>query len=237
VTVRSDKNLGYAGGNNLAFASAAPFEPEVVFVINPDVTFAGGSLRDASAEVLALGNAASGAKTLHRGKPLSGLGTMNPWTGAARELADADVEARSKALLFYPMGHFLALGSDTWRALGGLTDDYFLFCEELDLALRLVNSGGRIAALKSVQIEHEKGITTGAVEGVNTKSNLSYRHATRSRVILYRSHRNLKKYLVPMVASRLLWSIGILVRSGPASAIAVLAGLRDGLSWRKTKVD
>jgi N-acetylglucosaminyl-diphospho-decaprenol L-rhamnosyltransferase len=228
-TVRSETNLGYAAGNNRAFDAAGAFDPEVVFVINPDVTFDAGSLRAAGDRVAARPDCAFGASTRHGGDRLSGLGELNVWTGAAHELAGRSAADRRFA---HPMGHFLGLGTDSWRALGGLSEDFFLFCEELDLALRLRGTGGCVDSLDEIVIDHEKGLTTGAVRDPRQKSLLAYRHATRSRVVLYRRHRELGKYLPPMIAARLLWSLGLLIRSGPGPAQAVLAGLRDGIVWK-----
>jgi N-acetylglucosaminyl-diphospho-decaprenol L-rhamnosyltransferase len=232
-TVRSDSNLGYAGGNNLAFGTAETSDPDVVFVINPDVTFKLGSLRATGDEVNERIDCVSGAHTMHGKTLMSGLGRMNALTGAASEIPENMLDRSIIGPWVHPMGHFLGLRADTWRSLGGLSDSYFLFCEELDLTLRLKDSGGQIDVLHSIVIEHEKGLTSGGVDDTRAKSTVAFRHATRSRVVLYRSHAKLKKYLLPMIAARLVWSLGLLVRSGPSAALAVLRGLRDGLTWKR----
>lgn len=228
-TSKPAKNLGYAGGNDYAWAQLADHHAEVdsVFVVNPDVRVVEGRLDDLIREVQAAAGTIFSVRTHSGGEVLTGQGILARATGRSKQ-AVVD-SARPKGIL-YAGGHFIAMQEELWSRLGGLSDTYFLYCEEIDLALRLGEEGivDRILSFDAVTVEHDGGMTTGSEVSKGRKSPVTHYHSSRSRVILYRSHRAVRPYLLSMIATRLLWAILVSVRETPRNGLAVVTGIISG---------
>lgn len=227
VLVRSDSNLGYAGGNNLAYRSCRDWKPDSVFVVNPDVTLFKGTLIAAADQIAANEKTLLGART--RGpRGDAGLWTMRRWDGKTRELAASD-SASGRTSIAYPSGHLIAVSAQTWEELAGFSEDFFLFSEEVDLVLRARQLGVGVGLLAEFEVQHEVGLTTGSSTTLEDRSTTTFFHASRSRIILYRKHRSLKPYLISALVARAAWSLFVQLRVGRDAGTAIRRGVRAGL--------
>lgn len=230
VATASPKNSGYAGGNNFAWRSIKDPRSDAIFVINPDVLVTHGDLSKLADEVRASPDAIFGVRTDQDGLQSSGLARLRAATGESEQILDADSVGQDP--LAYPGGHFLALSRSLWESLGGFSEDFFLYAEEVDLALRArANSAGALRASRSVEVAHAgAGSTSDPDHGA--KSRLTFFHGSRSRVILYRKHRPLKRFLIPLVVTRFIWAAALTLRGKRDSGSAVVGGLLNGLRWK-----
>lgn len=236
ITHRSDSNSGFSAGNNAGYDRIASFDPDVVIIINPDVILLQAKLDDAVQQIMSDSRVIFGAKTISGGIVISGLASVSVLTGKSRELLPEDRIRKSD--IIYPSGHFIAMRNDLWKSVDGLSEDYFLFGEEADLILRLsrLYSDTRVECLNSVLVSHTGGLTSGASKSLVSKSHLTFEHATRSSVILFRKHSPLRRWLPLIVAARTIYALRAAVVAGPTAAKAVFSGLRGGLSWRGNDV-
>lgn len=225
--VRSEANLGYAGGNNLAYRSCHDWKPDAVLVVNPDVTCSDGTLSGAVDQIAANEKTVFGART-RSAHGDAGLWTMRRWDGRTRELA-ASESASDRHSITYPSGHLIAASAQTWEALAGFSEDFFLFSEEVDLVLRARQVGVEVGLLAELEVQHEMGLTTGSSRTLEERSITTYFHASRSKVILYRKHRSLKRFLISAVVARAAWSLLVQLRVGRDAGSAVRRGIRSGL--------
>ena len=227
-------NLGYAGGNNFAWSllSEVASTIEVVVVANPDVEVTAGSLAELTRAVREQPNTLFGVSTVTGGISYSGLGAINRRSGQSRQVALA--EPPTPAELAYPTGHFLVTPRRLWEQLDGLSEDYFLYSEEIDLVLRAREDDRStvIGTMDALSLQHSGGLTTGSGDSLAEKSMATYLHGTRSRIILFRKHADLKRYAPLIVTARLLWSLRVLGVAGYPSAKAVWSGVAQGLLWR-----
>lgn len=220
-------NLGFGAGNNFGYARLARRygDPSVVVVANPDTRVIQGDL-DA---VLALADVLAPhvwvARTVGNGSP--GLYRLQPATG--RSLPITAVRGRPNELV-YPGGHFLLMPQHIWRRVDGFAEDFFLYGEELDLILRLQNDQpGVIAEVSSaLTVTHQGAASMSTDRAVS----VGYREATRSRVILYRRHRLLNRWLPVLTVSRVGFAALLFLRGRRTAAQAVVSGLWDGWSRR-----
>ena len=191
--VRTGGNLGFAGGNNVALRSIlARGDFDYVWLLNndtvvrpdalgqlvlrmhdkPDAGFCGSTLRryDAPEQVQAFGGAA-----------------YNRWLGIARLLdgpeppaAAEEVEAR----LAYVMAASLLASRSLLEGVGVLSEDYFLFFEELDWATR---ARGRftLAYAPASVVYHKGGTSTGSWDPHHRLTDF---HMTRSQLVYARKH-------------------------------------------------
>lgn len=231
---RSSNNLGYAGGNNAAWralhSASAGSSPSSLIVVNPDVRLKKGSIGDLEQELLRDPNRPFSAPTVTSRGLLSGQGAVHKWTGRTRQLAPGS--AVSPHEYVYPGGHFLALSGELWKRMGGFSEDFFLYCEEADLGLRLESHGlsSPPAVSTSVVVAHSEGLST--TSGGGSKSLVTYEHSTRSRIVLFRKHRKLRGGLLPMVVARILWAMQSRFQGRRQESKAILIGIRNGFRWQ-----
>lgn len=228
VLTRSSYNAGYAGGNNLAAMALGHLSPAALVVINPDVSIRSGVFSDLLAEVLLAPTVLFGASTKSGSRELSGIAAISCLSGRSIELEVWPKRLRIPHVA-YPSGHFIALSSQMWRDLGGFDESYFLYSEEADMVLRSARLDGSIAVTRSIEIEHAGGLTTGSMHGGGTRSDITLYHATRSRVLLFRKHRSIRRYLPTVFGARLAWSCAVLFRQGSRAFRQVIRGLASGL--------
>lgn len=225
--VAAPGNLGYGRGNNFGYAHLTGLygTPEVVVIVNPDTRVDSGSLRtilDEARDARTL----SVARTTEHGIASAGLFKIERPTG--RTVAIESLEG-SAASLVYPKGHFLIVPHAAWELAGGFADDYFLYGEEIDFALTLESLLGNVRArvTDAVTVSHERRGSTS--NSTKAKSLVTLREASRSRVVLYKRHARLRKWLLPLLTTRLGYAAIQLFRGHVAGFRAVLSGVRAGL--------
>jgi GT2 family glycosyltransferase len=93
--------------------------------------------------------------------------------------------------------------------IGGLDDGYFMYCEEMDWALRMQEAGWRVYALPTVRVTHHEGQSSRQVRWD------AYERLWRSRFRFYRKHAH-RYPLGYRLALRLLVRVGATWRSRQA---------------------
>ncbi|MFT4264601.1 MAG: glycosyltransferase family 2 protein [Nocardioides sp.] len=226
---RSPSNGGYATGNNLAFRAVADEVFDWVFVINPDVTVDAGDLLDTVADLDVNRPDVYGFRTLQHGELQSGLARMSLWTGRTSWILHGEEPPSKSHSIVYAAGHCFATSRRTWEQVGGLHEDFFLYCEEAEYALAVELLGGRSLVLEGLSVCHASGISTGSQQG---KSALTAYNATRSAAVLLRLHRRLAYHLPVLVVVRSAWAATYAVRGRGSIARAILRGLISGTAGR-----
>ena len=214
-------NLGFAGGNNLAFRESR--DADWVVLLNPDAVAA----PDWMARLLAAADAHPevamfGCRMLAdaEGTTLDGVGDAYhvsglPWRvghgapGAGRHLAAREIFAPSGAAAMYR--------ADLLAATGGFDEDFFCYIEDVDLAFRARLLGHRALYVPDAVVVHEGSGIVG-------------RH---SDFQLYHGHRNLVwAWLRDMPWPLLLVYLPVHLAMNLVT-LAVFAGRgRAGVLWR-----
>ena len=154
--VAKQENLGFAGGAN---AGAAAASRELLVLLNPDAVPQpgfGGAIRKPLGD--GRGWAAwQGLVTAEDGAVINTVGgvlhfTGIAWAGGAGEPAPAVPRA---AEVPFVSGACLAIRRTDWQELGGFSDRYFLYHEDVDLSLRLRLRGGRIGVEPGAVVDHD----------------------------------------------------------------------------------
>jgi GT2 family glycosyltransferase len=168
--VRSDVNLGFAAGNNLARRHA---RGDWLLLLNPDTRVLG----DAIDRLLAF-SIAHPTAGITGGRTLNDDGTLNPWSCRGRPTrwglfcqAVGLTTAFRMHRLFDPsslgswqrdsvrqvdvvVGCFLMISRALWDRLGGFDEQFFMYGEETDLCLRARSLGYRPTITPDAQIVH-----------------------------------------------------------------------------------
>ncbi|MFV2013198.1 MULTISPECIES: hypothetical protein [unclassified Micromonospora] len=217
-------NVGYAAGNNLAATWLLAEGADVIWVLNPDTRIVGGVLASAL-DVLRAGDRAIGATASAAPGGGPDLGMVDLWTGQSGRPPASGVAGSSK--LVYAAGHSLLVTRRAWQDLGGFSEDFFLFYEEADMALRAARLVIPTTAVPDLAVEHTGGVATGATADMTVKSTTAYFHASRSCMVFFRKH---YRHRVPFAAAaRLGYAAKALLARRPDAATAVIRGTVAGL--------
>ena len=180
--IRSESNVGFAGGANLGAAAASG---EVLLLLNDDAAAADGFVE---AHLQTLGRhpqaAASGGRLLswdgRRHDFVRGRLTFDAHAfqvGQGRPVGELDPPAEGEALPFACGGN-LAVRRRDWEAVGGFDAELFAYFEDVELGWRLWATGRQVVAAPDAVARH-RGAATSSALGAFTRGVLFERNALR----------------------------------------------------------
>jgi len=156
-------NLGFAGG---ACAGARASGTPLLLFLNPDCVVQPGAL-----EAL---RAAAGARpgwgawqalvTLPGGGTINTSGGVTHWLGfgwtGEYEAPAPPLDAPLREVSF-ASGAALVVRREAWDAVGGFEPSYFMYAEDVDLALRLRLAGWGVGVVPAARVEHHYDFAKG----------------------------------------------------------------------------
>jgi N-acetylglucosaminyl-diphospho-decaprenol L-rhamnosyltransferase len=164
--LRNAANEGFAAGCNAGVEAAAG---DLVVLLNPDAIPAPGfceAIRRPLGEERGWA-AWMGLVTMDGGRLVNSGGGVVHFTGiawaggAGRPASEAGDRAREVA---FASGACLALPRQTWRSAGGFAPEFFMYCEDVDLSLRLRLAGGRLGCEPAARVDHAYEFAKGAAK-------------------------------------------------------------------------
>jgi len=212
--VENPGNTGFAAGCDLGAGWATG---ELLLFLNPDATVApdfAAAIRRPLAERPEWA-AWMGLVTTDGGRRVNTAGGVVhfsgiAWAGESGRPVVADERAREVGFV---SGACLAVPSQTWRREGGFPAAFFMYCEDVDLSLRLRLGGERIGIEPSARVEHDYTFVKGSDK---------WRLLERNRWATI-----LRTYPTPLLV--------LLAPALLATEIAVVAAATSG-GWRAAKV-
>jgi hypothetical protein len=203
--IRSEDNLGFAGGNNEAAKHA---RGEYLLLLNPDTVVLDGAI-----DKLMTFAAAHPDSGIWGGRTVFADGSLNPascwsrqtlWSLTSQATGLSSLFRRSS--LFNPEGMggwdregvrqvdivsgcFLLIRRELWDRLDGFHPDFFMYGEEADLCLRANALGARPMVTSQATIVHYGGASEAVRSDklrrlLAAKSLLLERHFPRSQVVV-----------------------------------------------------
>jgi len=150
------RNLGFAGGCNFGAAQAAN---DVLVFLNPDTVVSPGALERLASTVEdpSIGIAMARLRLLNQPELLNSAGTVVhitgiAWAGRYGEPAETVRELEDVPA---PSGAAMAMRRELFRELGGFTDEFFMYLEEVELGWRARLHGLRVVIDPGADVFHE----------------------------------------------------------------------------------
>lgn len=229
--IETGANLGYAGGNNVGirFALANP-ALDIIWLLNNDTVVepqTAGAIIAAFEADPRLGMLGAALRYYHRPshhQMLSGM-KFSRWTTqalgvAANSATDAPINpSEVQRETDFICGASLAVSRAFLEDVGLLDEEYFLYYEEVDWALR---NGGRyrLGFTPEAIVYHKEGASAGSSGSKGRRSALSEYHHARSKLLFGRKH---YPALLPLYfAQNLLMAVRRILRRQPDKALAIM---------------
>ena len=191
--IENESNLGYAGGNNIGLRYALEHNADYVWLLNNDTVVhkdALISLIDRMRKSSSIGICGSRLIYYHDRETIQALGggVYNKWLGTTEHVGankpvniDCD-EHRIEQQLDYIVGASMLVSRQFLKEVGLLSEDYFLYYEELDWAMRGREKFKPGFAYDSI-VYHKEGASIKATNRqLNAKSRLSDYYQIKNRL-------------------------------------------------------
>ena len=156
--IETGTNLGFAAGCNRGAADA---RGDLLVFINPDAAPAPG-FRAALAEVPADWDAWMPLVTMEGGELVNTSGGVIHFTGiswAGEAGTPVSSMESAPAEVGFVSGACFAIRRPVWERHGGFPEEFFMYCEDLDLSLRIRLAGGRIGMTPAARVDHDYEFT------------------------------------------------------------------------------
>jgi GT2 family glycosyltransferase len=143
-------NAGFAGGSNVGMRAALSEGFTHVMLLNNDTIVAADFLRKTERAVRAFPlDVIAGDVTDMEGRPTHNVGTLSPWTGRVRHALGApagEIDFVSGCLMIVPR--------EAIESAGFFDERLFMYCEDMDLCMRLSDAGFRVRYAPGIRVRH-----------------------------------------------------------------------------------
>jgi GT2 family glycosyltransferase len=230
----SDKNLGFAGGNNIALKQT---QGDYILLLNndtevkPDFLDSLVALMESDKEI---GIVSSKILYFHEDNTIqyAGASPLNRITSRGfhygyKEIDNGQFNEVTETA--YPHGACMMIRKSVLEELGLLYEGYFLYYEELDFAERVKRAGYKIYFQPNSSIFHKESISTGK------NSPLKTYYMNRNRVLFLRRNSNGITFLLAM-----LYFFGIALPKNTVKYLfnrEHLSALYRGVAWNISNFD
>lgn len=229
-------NLGFAGGNNAGIRLAIKDGCSAVWLLNNDTVVAPDSLQVMETFVCKerdIGVLGACLLEYHKKKTIQCFGgaTYNWYTTGHQLVGNgqtSEMLPQEEPKVDFILGASMYIPRSVLEKVGLLSEDYFLYYEELDYAQRCLAHDFPMRVCLAAKVWHKHGSSIGSSSSVKRKSAMSAYYATRNTMIFTRKFR---PYALPWVfLVRLAWA-GYMAFKGEFRLVRpVLKGLLEGLT-------
>ena len=201
ITLRSDINNGFSAGNNIGIKYAVNNNYQYIMLLNNDTVIETDLidiLRKKCDE-----NTVTVPKMFYYSQPdliWYGGGRINKFTGNAEHINMNRIDNfyDEDRNVTFATGCCMMIASKTFKKIGLLEEKYFMYCEDTDFCIRLVQKDIKIVYLHDAKLWHKIGKSTG---GEISPFNVYY--ITRNRLYynkIYRKNFNPCAYIYSLIS-------------------------------------
>jgi len=198
VLIQTGENLGYAGGNNVGIRYAlAKNDFGYIWILNNDTVVEKNALSELVWKFEEYRRkkkkvGITGSKLLYYDRPeiIQGVGGIyNKWLAVNKHLGifekdrgQYDSEEVSKRM-DYVIGASMLVSRDFIEEVGLMCEDYFLYFEEVDWAMRGKRKGYQLGYCWKSRIYHKEGRSIGTSSKGKERSEISDFYLTKNKIL------------------------------------------------------
>lgn len=242
IFIKSDYNGGFSYGNNLGIKYALKKDDfDYVWLLNNDTVIEKDALKNLVDKALYYKKQNKkigiiGSKILYYDKPkiIQSVGCkMNKFLGTSSQIGELEKDMGQYdnedivKEFYYITGASMFITKDFLKDVGLLSEDYFLYYEEPDLAERGRKKGYSLGYSFTSRVYHKEGSTIGSSSKGELKSELSDYYSLKNRVVF------MKKFYPYYLPIALLGFIVVIINRVKREQFnrlkTVLKALKDGL--------
>ena len=239
--IQSGANLGFAGGNNVGIRYALEQGADYIWLLNNDTVVEPDALThlvERMANDERVGMCGSTLVYYHDRSKVQALAgaTFNKWLGVSKHIGQhtsryylASPESVEKRLA-YIVGASLLVSRSFVEGVGLLCEDYFLYYEEMDWAIRARDKFTLAYAPKSVVYHKEGGSVGGDNITLNQKSMTADYYSIRNRIVFTQKHFS---YALSTVYLGLIFALVNRARRNQWERVSMILGILFGRSMKK----
>lgn len=197
------ENLGFARGNNLAMRAIGfpdgPDLPDYVLLLNPDTLVQPGALPALIDGIESSGAGLAGARLVYGDGAFQHSAFVFPGLlqlvidlfPVPGRLYESRLNGRYPRSLYagerpfevdHPLGATFLLRREVIQQVGMFDEQFYLYCEEIDWAMRIKAAGWKVVCVPSAEVVHYEGQSSGQVRPQ------SVLNLWTARLRLYRKH-------------------------------------------------
>ncbi|MGL4873342.1 MAG: glycosyltransferase family 2 protein [Clostridium sp.] len=211
TTIKSEVNLGFAGGNNLGIKKALEEKAEYILLLNNDTTVEKNFLSELVQTAVKDKNiGVIGGKINYfseKDKIWYAGGKVNTFTARTKHIGVDELdkgEYDKETETEYVTGCMMLVPSKVIKEVGMMEEDYFLYYEETDWNIKIKNSGYKIMYNPKAKIYHKVSSSTQKINDI-----VSYYYDRNSYYFIMRNFGILNKtFMFFYMRIRLLMKYG-----------------------------
>ena len=177
----SKENIGFGRANNMGVKNASS---NYILLLNSDIIIVNKAIEDCLEYLIHNKIGVIGPKLIYPNGDIqkSTYGYIGDFNEILKENLILDkLFTFSKPQYRAIMGAFMMMKKETFDSVNGFDEDFFMYCEELDLCKRIVKSGESIYYHDSLKVIH--------IHGASSNSNWVLRQSLLSRSLLVLKHK------------------------------------------------
>ncbi len=197
TVLQNDRNLGFAGGNNVGIRHALKSDAEFILVLNNDTIISPQLLNELVSAAIQHPDAGFlGARLLYHDRPEIVWFDRAKWSASLNhfEYPGQDAHASSLGVAVhetdYVCGAALFVRADATRQIGVMDERYFLVWEEVDWCYRARKAGWKCIVVPRAVVWHKVGVSFGG-----EASPLRTYFAIRNALLWYGRHAGICAWL------------------------------------------
>jgi len=166
IYIKTNDNLGFSGGNNLGIEESLKNNSDYVLLLNNDTVVADDFLTELMSDAIHEKADIATGKIYYFDAPdkiWSAGGYMDWKRGVGifygNDAIDKAVCTAIKTINFIT-GCMMLIKADVIREIGVLSEEYFMYCEDVDYSLRAFNAGKKMLYVPTSKIWHKIGASS-----------------------------------------------------------------------------
>lgn len=236
--IKSNVNLGFAGGNNVGIKYALEQGADLVLLLNNDTIVEKDFLTYMVSTILEdenIGMVCCKIKYYSNKDKIWFAGGNINWSRLnVKHIGQGEIDDGRfdmKKEINFATGCCLLIKKEVFEKVGLLSEEYFMYFEDVDLCVKVVDAGYKVIYEPKAVIYHKVGFSCGGEE-----SEFALRWGNRNRIIFMKKYKKKfgKSYcgiILYFYTTRLIRIIQHILKGDIGKALAIIKGVKEGILY------